>query len=204
MWKRTGLFLALLSATALAKLPATGTETRPFASGGTLQLSVPVGKISVHPTAGNRIQLQYTVHPDKDGPAAPVGDMSLDFQVQGSHATIRFIDQQEHHQKEPSVDVVLEIPSHTNLDLQIGVGKMTLASGWQGNVHMKAGVGDIIVQGANRANLQSLDASVGVGRIHSTDWGEGHGFVGHFLHGVGSGSGHLSTEVGVGSLHFEP
>ena len=204
MWKRTGLVLALLSAAAFAKLPASGSETRPFAPGGAILLSVPVGKITVHPTTGSRIQLQYTVHPDKNGPAASVEDMSLEFQVQDHHAAIRFVDQQEHHQKEPSIDVVLEIPAQTDLDLQIGVGKMTLISGWQGRVHMKAGVGDIVVHGATRSRLQSLDASAGVGHIHSTDWGDGHGFVSRVLHANGVGSGHLSAEVGVGSLRFEP
>lgn len=206
MWKRTALTLALLvtATAAFAKLPASGAESRSFAPGGSVHFSVPVGTITIHPSAQNRIQLQYSVHPDKNGPAAPVNDLSLDFQVHDGTATIRFVDPQEHHQKEPSVDVVLELPAHTNLDLEIGVGKMTLAPGWQGNVHIKAGVGDIVVHGATRANLQSLDASAGVGGIHSTDWGEGHGFVSHSLHARGSGSGHLSAEVGVGSLRFEP
>lgn len=84
------------------------------------------------------------------------------------------------------------------------MGKLTLLSGWRGTVHIKAGVGDIVVHGATRATLHSLDASAGVGGIHSTDWGDGHGFVGHSLHAGGAGSNHLSAEVGVGSLHFEP
>jgi hypothetical protein len=204
MWIRSLLLSALLVTVAAAALPATGSETRPFASGGTLQLSVPVGKMTIHPGTQNQIRLQYTVHPDKNGPAAAVNDMALKFDVRDGHASIRFMDQEKHRQKEPSVDVILEVPARTNLDLQIGVGKMTLVSGWQGNVHMKAGVGDIVVHGATRSQIQSLDASAGVGSIHSTDWGDGEGFVSHTLHARGSGSNRVSVEVGVGSLRLEP
>lgn len=140
MWQRSGILVAFLGTVAAARLPATGTETHSFAPGGPVTLFLPVGTVTVHPGQQNRILLRYVVHPDHDGLPAPSDSMTLDFQVQQNSAEIRFNDPEKPGKHEPTVNIVLEAPAHTHLDLRVGVGKMMLASGWRGDLQLRVGV----------------------------------------------------------------
>jgi len=205
MWKLICILGLLLGTLTAASLPQSGTETRAFAPGGTLKLSLPVGSVDIRPGQDTKIVLHYFVRPPhhifSDSGSRLV---DLDFQVHGSDATVQLSYPDKGGNDHPSVDVILEVPARTSLDIELGVGKMTLAAGLQGDQHLKDGVGDIIVHGADRNRVATLDASTGVGSVHGGAWGDGQGFVAHELHGQGTGTYHLHAETGVGSVRIDP
>lgn len=206
MGKRVCILGLLLASFAAAVVPQTGFATKTFDPGGRLKVRLPVGTITVQSGQRNKIAVHYFVRPNKHATRVPqVTPVRLDFQVHGKNATIQFSEPDKDGKDDPSIDVVVEVPTRTNLDLGLGVGKMTLDAGWAGDLHLNAGVADIVLYGGDQNRIATLDASVGVGGIEGV-WGKGQHreFVGSVLHVRGRGTYHVKARVGVGSIHIDP
>lgn len=189
-------------AVAAAAIPRTGADSRAFATGGSIEVSVPVGDVHITSTQSSRIELHYRIKP-KTGwfgsEDAVLANIHLRFEAHGQLAEIKFTD--DNHGHNSSIDVELDIPARENLRVQLGVGDIRVAQ-TAGDQRLETGVGDIKVAIAKASEFRSVEASTGVGDIKGGPFGQGSGFVGKSLDYSGSGTYRLTAHSGVGDIEL--
>ncbi len=199
--------LALLAAVlglavSAAAIPRTGADSRAFASGGSIEVSVPVGDVHVTSTQSSRIELHYRVKPKTSwfgSEDAALANIHLRFEVHGQQAEINFTD--DNHGHNSSIDVELDIPARETLRVSLGVGDIRVGQ-IAGDQRLETGVGDIKVAIANASDIRTVEASTGVGDIEGGPFGHGSGFVGKSLDYSGSGTYRITAHSGVGDIHL--
>ena len=142
----------------------------------------------------NKIRLHYTV---KSRHEHNVKDTRVDFDVRGNEANIEFHAPGNNTQ----VDVELEIPQNTNLDVHAKVGDMTV-EGVDGDKDLTLNVGDIRVNAEHPA-YRLVNASTSIGDVNSDGYGETKGWLGKTLKYHGEGKYELRAHVSVGDITLE-
>jgi hypothetical protein len=126
-----------------------------------------------------------------------VKDARVDFDVHGNDADISF----QIHGEGTQVDVELEIPENTNLDVHEKVGDLEVR-GIQGDKDLELGVGDIRVTAEKNA-YRFVQASAGIGDVNGSGYGETSGWLGKTLKYHGGGKYELYAHVGVGDITLD-
>jgi hypothetical protein len=173
----------------------TRSDAREFTSGGFVHVRLTVGDMHIKRGDTNKISLHYTV---KSRHEKNVKEATVDFDVRGNNATIEF--------HAPSggntqFDVELEVPQTTNIDVHAKVGDVTLEE-VEGDKDLSLGVGDLRVSN-ERAGYRVVNASTGIGDVHSDGYGETSGWLGKTLRYHGEGKYELRAHVGVGDIHLD-
>ena len=169
-------------------------DVRDFVSGGMLHVRLSVGDLHIHRGDGKRIRLYYTVKSRRE---SNVKDTHVDFEVRGSDANIEFHVPGNNTQ----VDVELELPQNTNLDVHQKVGDLTVED-IEGDKNLSLSVGDIRVD-AQQSGYRLVHASTSIGDVNGDGYGETSGWLGKTLRYHGDGKYELRAHVSVGDITLE-
>ncbi len=194
------LFLVTLCAASLCaasdrNYAETHTDGREFVSGGFVHLRLSVGDVHVRRSDSTKINLRYTVKSDRE---RNVKEARVDFDVHGSDATINL---QAASGSNTEIDVELEVPEKTNLEVHAKVGDVTVED-IEGDKDLSLGVGDIRVSSAG-AQYRLVNASTGIGDVSGDGYGETSGWLGKSLKYRGEGKYELRAHVGVGDIRLD-
>jgi len=189
------LFLVPLGFANDWKYEETHNDSREFISGGYVHVRFSVGDIHIKRGDSEKIKLQYTVKSRRE---SNVKDAHVDFNVKGKDATIEL----HAPSSNTEIDVELEVPANTNLDVHQKVGDMTIDR-IDGDKDLDLGVGDIRVVGAEQSAFRLVRASTGIGDVNSGGYGETRGWLGKTLKYRGDGKYELRAHVGVGDIRLE-
>jgi hypothetical protein len=173
----------------------THSDTREFVMGGMLHVRLKVGDLNIRRGDSDKIRLRYTV---KSRHERNVKDAHVDFDVRGNDAAIEF---HAPSMDNTEIDVELEVPANTNLDVHEKVGDMTVEN-IEGDKDLDLGVGDIRVE-REPAKYRLVHASTGIGDVNSGYDGETNGWLGKTLRYHGDGKYELHAHVGVGDITLE-
>jgi hypothetical protein len=173
----------------------TRSDAREFAAGGFVHVRLSVGDMHIKRGDTNKISLRYTV---KSRHERNVKEANVDFDVRGNNATIEF---HAPSGGNTAFDVELEVPQTTNIDVHAKVGDVTVEE-VEGDKDLSLGVGDLRVSNG-RAGYRMVNASTGIGDVHSDGYGETSGWLGKTLKYHGDGKYELRAHVGVGDIHLD-
>jgi hypothetical protein len=189
------LFLVPLAGANDYKYEESHHDTRDFADGGHLRVHMAVGDLHIKRGDSNKLRLEYKV---KSKSEDHLKDVSVDFDVHGNDAIVEF---HVPHSEDMQLDVELEVPQNTNLDLHQQVGDLRVDT-IEGDKDLELGVGDIRVAKTS-GSYRSVNASTGIGDVHSDGYGEGKGWLGKTVKYHGDGKYDLRAHVGVGDIHLD-
>jgi len=173
----------------------THTDARDFAAGGMVHVQLNVGDLHIRRGDSSKIHLTYTV---KSRHENHLKDARVNFDVRGNDASLEF------HVPTGSntqIDVELEVPQNTNLDVHAKVGDVTVEN-VDGDKDLSLGVGDIRIAN-ERAGYRLVNASAGIGDVNGDGYGETSGWLGKTLKYRGDGKYELRAHVGVGDINLE-
>jgi hypothetical protein len=170
-------------------------EVRDFVSGGMLHVRLSVGDLHITRGDSNKIRLQYTVKSRSEG---RVKEARVDIDIHGRDASIEFHTPSSGN---TNVDVELEIPQATNLDVHEKVGDLTVEN-IEGDKDLELGVGDIRIA-VGREAYHLVRASTSIGDVNGDGYGEVSGWLGKTLKYHGDGKYELHAHVGVGDINLE-
>jgi hypothetical protein len=173
----------------------TRSDARDFVAGGMLHVRLSVGDLHIRRGESNKIQLRYTV---KSRHESAVKNTTVEFDVRGNDARIEF---HASTGDNTNVDVELEVPPNTNLDVHEKVGDVTVEN-IDGDKDVELGVGDIRVANEH-AGYRLVHASAGIGDVNGDGYGETSGWLGKTLKYHGEGKYELRAHVGVGDITLE-
>jgi hypothetical protein len=168
---------------------------RDFVAGGMVHLRLKVGDVRIMRGDSNKIRIHYTVKSDREG---GLKDTRLDFDVRGRDATIEF---HVPYIGNTEVDVEVEVPQNTNVDVHDKVGDLTVKE-IEGDKELELGVGDIRVE-MERSAYHLVRASTGIGDVNGNGYGESSGWLGKTLRYSGDGKYELRAHVAVGDITLE-
>jgi hypothetical protein len=170
-------------------------EVRDFVSGGLLHVRLSVGDLHITRSDSNKIRLHYTV---KSRSESRVKEAHVDIDIHGRDASIEFHTPSSGN---TNVDVELEIPQTTNLDVHEKVGDLTVEN-IEGDKDLELGVGDIRIA-TGREAYHLVRASTSIGDVNGDGYGETSGWLGKTLKYRGDGKYELHAHVGVGDINLE-
>jgi len=173
---------------------ASRTDARDFVAGGTVHVHLNVGDLHIRRGHASKIRLHYIV---KSLYERNVKESRVDFNVYGNDADLEFHAEGTNTQ----IDVELEVPANTNLDVHEKVGDLFVEE-VEGDKDLELGVGDIRVS-AGESRYRFVRASTGVGDVNSSSYGEPSGWLGKSLRYDGEGKYELRAHVGVGDVTLE-
>ncbi len=196
-----GLFLVALCAASLCaandrNYQETHNDGHDFVSGGFVHIRLSVGDVHVRRSDSTKINLRYTIKSDRE---RNVKEAHVDFDVHGSDATINL---QAASGSNTEIDVDLEVPEKTNLDVHAKVGDVTVED-IEGDKDVTLGVGDIRVSGGAGPPYRLVNASAGIGDVSGDGYGETSGWLGKTLKYRGEGKYELRAHVGVGDIRLD-
>lgn len=170
-------------------------EIRDFVSGGYIHVRLRVGDVHIRPSGSNQIRVHYTVSSRSE---SHVKDSRLDIDIHGNTADLDF----HTTGNNTSVDVELEIPKNSNLDVHEKVGDLTV-DGIEGDKDLDLAVGDIRIA-RDDSLYRFVDASTGIGdvdgSVNGRDRDEVSGWLGKTLKYHGDGKYELRAHVSVGDI----
>jgi hypothetical protein len=173
----------------------THSDGREFVASGFVHVRLSVGDLHIRRGNTDKIGLRYTI---KSHHERNVKDAHVDFDVHGNDATIEF---HAPSGANTEFDVELEVPEKTNLDVHDKVGDVTVDD-VEGDKDLTLSVGDIRVSDG-REGYRLVNASAGIGDVHSDGYGETSGWLGKTLKYRGEGKYELRAHVGVGDIHLD-
>jgi hypothetical protein len=122
----------------------------------------------------------------------------VDFDVHGNDAQLEF---HAPSGGNTNIDVDLEVPENSNLDVHEKVGDLTVEN-IEGNKDLNLGVGDIRIADGH-SGYRFVHASAGIGDVNSAGYGRTTGWLGKTLRYSGDGKYELRAHVGVGDINLE-
>jgi hypothetical protein len=173
----------------------TRSDSREFVSGGYLHVRMTVGDLHIKRSDSTTIRLQYTVKAQHE---RSVKEARVDFDVHGKDASIEF---HSPNSGNTNLDVELDIPINTNIDVHQKVGDMTVED-IVGDKDLNLGVGDLRIS-TGRAGYSLVNASTGIGDVNSNGYGNTSGWLGKTLKYHGDGKYQLRAHVGVGDIKLQ-
>jgi hypothetical protein len=196
LYKTIVLCLLLVPAAAANdwKFEDTRNDVREFAPGGTLRVHLGVGDLHITHGDANKVRLHYTVKSSRE---RDLKDANVDFDVHGKDADLEFHAPGSNTQ----IDVELEVPPQTNLDVHDKVGDITI-EGVEGDKEVELNVGDIRVR-ADQNGYRLVRASTNIGDVNGSAYGEADGWLGKTLRYHGDGKYELRAHVLVGDINLD-
>jgi hypothetical protein len=173
----------------------THSDTRDFAAGGMVHVRLNVGDLHIRRSDSNRIRLSYTVKSRRE---SKVKEARVNFDVRGNDASLEF---HVPTGANTQVDVELEVPQNTNLDVHEKVGDLSVEN-VEGDKDLSLSVGDIRITNEH-TGYRLVNASAGIGDVNGDGYGETSGWLGKTLKYRGDGKYELRAHVGVGDITLE-
>jgi len=170
-------------------------EVREFAAGGMVHLRLGVGDLHIKRGDSGKLRLHYTV---KSWNESRAKNAHVDFEIKGRDADIEFHTSTNNNTQ---VDVELEVPQNTNLDVHEKVGDVRIDD-LEGDKDLELGVGDIRVAFGSSA-YHLVRASTSIGDVNSSTGDVSAGFLGKTLKYYGDGKYELRAHVSVGDITLE-
>jgi len=195
------LVLAAPFAAAHERYAETHSEVHPLASGGTLRLDVAVGDLHiVKGSDAQNLHMQYTIRASQE---SGLRDTKVSFRAESDGASIEV---HTPFRGNTSVDIELEIPDPTALDVHLKVGDLRI-EGIHGNKYLEVKVGDIEVSGSGADyRMVRAHASIGDVTVHPSSEEQTvanyreSGWLGRRLSYNGNGKYDLRAQVSVGDI----
>lgn len=203
---RKALLLILLAvpfAAARQAYEAAHSEVHPLLLGGTLRIQLTVGDLHIFKGSDpQNMHGRYTVHTNR---GSDLRDTRVNFQAQRDGATLEF---HAPIRGNTSIDVELEVPDPTALDVHLKVGDLRI-EGIHGNKYLVVKVGDIDVSGAD-PDYRFVQAHAGIGdvNLHPDGWQSTlinyreSGWLGRKLSYNSNGKYDLREQVSVGDIEI--
>jgi hypothetical protein len=173
----------------------THTDARDFVTGGMVHVRLSVGDMHIRRSDANHIRLRYTVKSRRE---SHVKNAHVDFEIRGRDANIEF---HTSTSSNTQIDVELEVPPNTNLDVHEKVGDLTVDE-IEGDKELELGVGDIRIA-AGRHSYHPVQVSTGIGDVNGDGYGATSGWLGKTLKYHGEGKYELRAHVSVGDINFD-
>ena len=177
------------------KYEETRHDARDFVTGGLIHIRISVGELHIKRGDSNQIRLEYTV---KSKHESNVKKATVDFDVHGKDADIEF---HAPSGGNTNLDVELEVPENSNLDVHEKVGDLTVEN-IEGDKDLSLGVGDIRIA-TGHSGYRFVHASAGIGDVSGNGYGETSGWLGKTLRYHGDGKYELRAHVSIGDIHLE-
>jgi hypothetical protein len=173
----------------------THNDTRDFVAGGMLHVRLSVGDMRIERTDSNQIRLRYTIKSRRE---TNLKDTHVDFAVHGNDASIEF---HAPSSSNTEIDVELDVPQNTNLDVHEKVGDLAVKD-VEGDKDLDLGVGDIRVDDGH-PSYRLIRANTRIGDVNGEGYGETSGWLGKTLKYDGPGKYGLRAQVVVGDITVE-
>lgn len=170
-------------------------EVRDFVDGGMVHLRISVGDLQIRRSDSDKIRLHYTIKSRRE---SRLKEAHVDIEVRGRDANIEF---HAPTSGNTQLNVELEVPRTTNLDVHGKVGDLTVEN-IQGDKDLELGVGDIRVE-VERSTYHLVNASTSIGDVNGDGYGESSGWLGKTLKYHGDGKYELRAHVSVGDISLE-
>jgi hypothetical protein len=177
------------------KYEETRHDAREFVTGGTIHVRMTVGDLHIKRGDSNQIRLEYTV---KSKHESSVKKTTVEFDVHGKDADIQFHSPSGGN---TNIEVELEVPENSNLDVHEKVGDLTVEN-IEGDKDLSLGVGDIRIA-TGHTGYRFVHASAGIGDVNGDGYGETSGWLGKTLKYHGDGKYELRAHVSVGDISLE-
>lgn len=177
------------------KYMETRRDARDFISGGSIHLRMGVGDLHIRRGDSNQIKLEYTVKSRRE---SSVKNTRVDIDVHGKDANLEF---HAPSGGNTNLDVELEVPESSNLDVHEKVGDLTVEN-IEGDKDLSLGIGDIRIA-SGQSGYRFVHASAGIGDVNGADYGQTSGWLGKTLRYRGEGKYELRAHVGIGDIHLE-
>jgi hypothetical protein len=171
-------------------------DTRDFVTDGSVHVHMTVGRVRLRRGDSDRINLEYTV---KARHEKNMREARVDFEVHGKDATIEFHSSSGGN---TNIEVTIEVPQNTNLDVHEKVGDLIVEHSIEGDKYLDLGVGDIRVADSP-TGYRLINASSGIGDVNGAGYGQVSGWLGKSLRYHGEGKYELRAHVGVGDIHLD-
>ena len=197
------ILLAVPFAAARQAYEATHSEVHPLLPGGTLRIQLLVGDLHIVKGSDQQnVHLSYTVRTNRE---SNLRDSQATFQKQSDGATIEF---HSSYRGNTSIDVELEVPDPTALEVHLKVGDLRI-EGIHGNKYLVVKVGDIEVSRAG-PDYRFVQADAGIGDVNLRPDGwqstlsnyRESGWLGRKLSYNSDGKYDLRAQVSVGDIEI--
>ena len=172
----------------------THTDVRDFVAGGMLHVRLSVGDMQIRRGDSNQIRLRYTIKSRRE---KNIKETHVDFEVRGNDASIEF----HAPGSGTEIDLELEVPQKTNLDVHEKVGDLTVKD-VEGDKDLDLGVGDMRVANG-QSGYRLVHATTSIGDVNGAGYGETSGWLGKTLKYHGEGKYELRAHVSVGDITLE-
>jgi hypothetical protein len=163
---------------------------RPFASGGSVRLSLSPGDYIVRAGADDRVVVRWS--PDQDVRVKDLRKVSIVVHTAGSSATITTDGPTKH------LRFTIEIPSRSDLYLRARAGDVTV-EGIEGNEDIRMTAGDLTID-VRPSSLSRAHASVTFGDLAARPLGISKGGIKRSLDWAGVGTYTLDARLFAGDL----
>jgi hypothetical protein len=176
------------SKTVIAKTGETSFEA-PLPQGIPLRMYLRSGEIRLLGAEGDKITVEYVgrnAHRAKDVKhRLTLVDGSAEFRVSGGPRN--------------DLQITIRVPRNCDLFVRVPAGDVTV-EGILGNKDIELHAGDLSIQIGNPDEYSHVDASVSVGDVNASPFGESHGGLFRSFKRSGSGKYKLHAHVGSGDL----
>ncbi len=180
--------LAVVAAAEPQSVP--GRAESSFTSGSNLAMHLGAGDYHIRSGAGDKIVVTYTTRDEDQLKKVKVEvrarEDGSELWVSGPHKNF---------------EVTIEIPARTNLWVRLSAGDLEV-KGIEGNKDIENHVGDVKVDVTDPHDYGLVDASVHVGDLNASPFGNAKGWLGGKLRIQGSGPYRLHAHVDVGDLNL--
>lgn len=196
--------LLALSAAAAAQTTHTYVQDHHLAAGGTVVLTLNVGDVKILPaTSPDRIRLE--IHTNRPVDQETMAGWVRRFDLAADRVTIdiQIPKWEDNCADDCGGDVTLYVPEHADLQVDLGVGDMTIR-GVRGNKELHTGVGDLRIAVADPAEYGHVETHTRIGDLDDflNQSGGQSGFVGKTEDFTLGGRYHLKASTGIGDLHI--
>lgn len=187
----------LCSAMAWAQQPLV--QSKAFAPGQSVRLEVNVGDVQIFPNSDDH-QLRLTIRSRHGVDMAEMQSWIRQFDVTGNRAEIRL-----HMPKtgNRSGTVTLYVPSSTNLNIDLGVGDMTIGH-VVGDKRIDMNVGDLKLGALTPGDYGAVNLSTRIGDLDDSAFSvHESGWLGKSEDFLGKGKYRLDAHVGIGDIRLQ-
>ncbi|HTV54556.1 MAG TPA: hypothetical protein VMI06_06545 [Terriglobia bacterium] len=174
-----------------------------LAAGGTVVLTLNVGDLKVLPVEGDRrVRLEIDTRGEVD--RQTVSSWVTRFDVAGDRATLDIRTPKNRHNCENcDIEVVLYVPAQSALELNVGVGDVTIR-GVRGDKDLHVDVGDLKIALSDPDDYGHVETRTRIGDVNDfLNKGGESGFLGKSEDFSLHGRFHLKATVGIGDLDVQ-
>ncbi|HXZ27176.1 MAG TPA: hypothetical protein VEG08_04150 [Terriglobales bacterium] len=191
-----GLLAILATCSLLAVAAAAEPQAGPgkaessFSSGSSLAMHLGGGDYQIRAGSGDRIVVTYSTRKEKE-----LQKVKVEFRTRDGASELWVSGPRK------DLQVTIEVPQRTNLWVRLSAGDLEV-KGIEGNKDIENHVGDVKLDVSDPAAYGLVDASVHIGDLNASPFGNPKGWLGGKLRTQGTGPYRLHAHVDVGDLNL--